>query len=106
MGGNINRIFPKNFSRNFFANISFLVLSPLLGCQNVIYGGDTGGGPPSYCHKAIGGGGNYKVGVAYVKLSYKIIGHLFGGLIYYPYLCIVNVNNRDGFGPDVGGRRG
>ena len=44
MGGNRNPIFPKNFSRNFFTNISFMGLSPLLAGQNVIYGGDTGGG--------------------------------------------------------------
>ena len=49
--------FSKKISQKFFANISFKGLSPLIGCQNVIYGGDTGGGRGSLCHKGIGGRG-------------------------------------------------
>ena len=31
---------------------------------------------------------------------------MFGGLNYYPYLCIVYGNTDDGFDLQVGGRRG
>lgn len=49
--------FSKKISQKFFANISFKGLSPLLTGQNVIYGGDTGGGRGSICQNPLWGRG-------------------------------------------------
>jgi hypothetical protein len=46
--GEIVSIFPKFFSRKFFTNTLHAGLTPLIGCQNVIYGGDTEGGRGLY----------------------------------------------------------
>ena len=57
----------ENFFQKFFTNIICLPLNPLLGCQNVIYGGDTEGGGGHYVMFPWGGGSNMEGGGGIIK---------------------------------------
>jgi hypothetical protein len=61
-------------------------LSPLWGCQNVIYGGDTEGGRGSFKgrtpHATV-----REAGILLITLVVNLVINLLGYVNYYHYLC-------------------